>query len=199
MSNYDSLIANLDSFIRKYYLNKLLKGGLYFIGFNLAIYLIINLLEYNYFFSSSVRKGLLALLVIGFVSSLIFWVITPLTRFFKLGKQISNEQAATIIGEHFAEVKDKLLNILQLKNQLTDQSDNSQLLASIEQKASDIRLVSFPKAIQLGENKKYLKYALPPLMILMVILVSAPYVIKDSTNRIVNVNFTINETSKYKA
>ena len=36
-------------------------------------------------------------------------------QYFRLGQLISHEQAANIIGSHFNNVGDKLLNILQLK------------------------------------------------------------------------------------
>jgi len=55
------------------------------------------------------------------LGALAYWVLTPLTKYFSLGKTISHEQAANIIGDHFGGVEDKLLNILQKKDRLTVQ------------------------------------------------------------------------------
>lgn len=55
-------------------------------------------------------------------------------KFFRLGSTISNEQAAAIIGDHFGNVKDKLLNVLQLNEQARNNPDSSLLIAGIEQK-----------------------------------------------------------------
>ena len=112
----------------------------------------------------------------------------PLTKYFKLGRLISHEQAASIVGEHFVSVQDKLLNILQLRDQASAQNDNSLLLAGVEQKSDEIRLISFPKAIDLNKNRKYLKYALPPFLFLLILLFADPSLIADSTTRLVNPN-----------
>ncbi|MEM9822613.1 MAG: DUF4175 domain-containing protein, partial [Bacteroidota bacterium] len=122
------------------------------------------------------------------IVALFFWVINPLLRYFHLGKVISHEQAASIIGEHFVDVKDKLLNILQLKKQTVGTSEAQLINASINQKTEKIKLVPFKSAINLGQNKKYLRYALPPLLLLIVLLFAAPSMIKDSTNRLINNN-----------
>ena len=188
MSAYNRLIENLDKFIRKYYLNKVIKGALFFVAFSLPFYLLINFLEYKFYFSNNIRLTLLIFLILGVATTLGYWVILPLTKYYRLGKLISHEQAAKIVGDHFGSVQDKLLNILQLRDQASDLSDNSLLLASVEQKSNEIKLVSFPKAIDLSNNKKYLKYALPPLLVLLVLLFADPSLIADSTTRLVNPN-----------
>ncbi|MBK6340793.1 MAG: DUF4175 domain-containing protein [Bacteroidetes bacterium] len=186
-SNYRLLIQKLDQFIRKFYLNKLLKGSLYFVGLILATYLIISLTEYKLYFSTNIRK----LIAFGFVSlfsiSGFVWIVKPLIALFRLGKTISHEQAAAIIGTHFTDIKDKLLNALQLKQK--SEEDNSGLLeASINQKIDNIKLVPFSNAIDLSKNKKYLKYALPPIGALLFLLVAAPSILKESNLRLSNPN-----------
>jgi hypothetical protein len=44
----------------------------------------------------------------------LFYVVKPLLKLLKVGKTLTYEQAAKIVGDHFPEVKDKLLNLLQL-------------------------------------------------------------------------------------
>ena len=187
--NYQLLIEKLDQFIRKYYINQAIRGTLYFIGLSLLLFLTMNLLEHYFFFGKGVRKTLFFSFIGISATSLVVWVMMPLLHYFRLGKVISHEQAARIIGDHFYNVKDKLLNILQLKQQADSQGANTDLiLAGIDQKSKDIRPVPFKKAIDLSQNRKYLKYALPPLLLLLIILWSAPSVIKDSTTRIINNN-----------
>ena len=106
--------------------------------------------------------------------------------YFRLGSIISHEQAANIIGEHFVDVKDKLLNVLQLRHQVDQAADKELIVASINQKTEDIRLVPFQSAINLGQNRRYLKYALPPLLLLLVVLLAAPSLITDPTNRLIH-------------
>ncbi len=184
--NYSLLIEKLDQFIRKYYLNQLVRGSLYTIGLVLFLFLAFNLLEYYFYFGTAGRK----LFFFSFIGVLLFaltsWVVIPLVHYFRLGKTLSHEDASKIIGDHFPDVKDKLLNILHLKKQ-EELSDNKNLLiAGIEQKTESIKLVPFKAAIDLTKNKKYLKYALPPFLLLVFILFAAPSIIKDGTYRILH-------------
>jgi len=183
-NNYTQLIQKLDGFIRKYYTNQLIKGSLYFVGLNIFLFVLFNVLEYYFYFGTGVRKTMFFTMLGVSVGSIYFWIITPLMHFFRLGKLISHEQAATIIGNHFPEVKDKLLNILQLNSQASNHPGNELVLASIDQKSAMISPVPFSNAIDLSKNKKYLRFALPPLMLLLVILIAAPSLIPDSTERI---------------
>ena len=91
-------------------------------------------------------------------------------RLFNLGKTISHEQAANIIGDHFVDVKDKLLNILQLKKQASDNANLELINASINQKTAEINPVPFRSAIDLSKNRKYLRYAVPPFAILVILI-----------------------------
>lgn len=183
--NYQLLVQKLDQFIRKYYINRLLKGGLYSTGLILGLFLVSSLSEYFFFFSTIGRKLLFYSFLGVSVSALGYWVFDPLLRYFRLGKVISHEQAASIIGDHFFDVKDKLLNILQLKQQLDVMAEKDLILASINQKSEEIKPLPFKSAINLGQNKRYLRYALPPLLLLLFILLAAPNVLQESTHRLI--------------
>ncbi len=185
-NNYRLLIQKLDQFIRKYYFNKLIKGLLYSVGIIILAFLVISLLEYQFWFTTTTRK-ILFYGFLGLTGLVVFvGVLIPLFQIFKLGKVISHQQAANIIGQHFSKVKDKLLNILHLKEQSKGLEDASLIEASINQKIDDIRLVPFTGAVNLGKNRKYIKYAALPLLCLFSILFLAPSLIKDSTDRLIN-------------
>ncbi len=183
--NYQLLVEKLDRFIRKYYVNQLIRGGLYSMGTILILFLAVSLLEHYFYFGTGARK----LLFFGFLASSLaalgFWVVQPLLAYFQLGKIISHEQAAEIIGSHFTNVKDKLLNVLQLRSQANIAENKALIEASINQKTAEIRPVPFRSAIDLNKNRKYLRYALPPLLLLLVLLFAAPSMIKDSTARLI--------------
>ncbi|PHI21371.1 DUF4175 domain-containing protein [Lewinellaceae bacterium SD302] len=189
MNNYDLLIQKLDNFIRKFYVNQLIRGFLYSVGVVLLLFLAISLAEYYFYFGKGTRK-LMWFSFIGIsLLSLGAWVILPLTRYFRLGSVISHEQAANIIGDHFGNVQDKLLNILQLRKQADSSGSGASLIAaSIDQKSAEISPVPFRSAIDLSQNRRYLKYALPPLFIFLGILFAAPSLISDSTRRLINSN-----------
>lgn len=184
-NNYTQLIEKLDAFIRKFYLNQLIRGSLYSLALLLVLFLGLNFLEHYFYFSSDVRKVMFWSFVGISALALGRWIFEPLLHYFRLGKVISHEQAATIVGNHFGDVKDKLLNVLQLKHQADQHPDQDLLFASVNQKTEEIRLVPFKSAIDLGQNRRYLKYTLPPLLLLILILFVNSSLITDSTLRLI--------------
>lgn len=195
--NYDLLLQKLDQFIRKYYINALIRGGLYFIATALSVYLLISALEYFFFFSTSVRTVLLFGYLAGAITGLGYWIGRPLLAYFRLGKVISHDQAAIIIGQHFPNVEDKLLNVLQLRQLAANNADATLIEASINQKIGQLEPVPFVKAINLSYNKRYAKYALAPLAVLLILLFGAPSVLHDSNQRLINSNRTFEKPAPF--
>ena len=48
---YEQLIFKVDQFTRKYYINQLIRGSLYFIGLVTIVFIAFNLLENQFYFS----------------------------------------------------------------------------------------------------------------------------------------------------
>lgn len=180
------LIQKLDEFIRKYYKNKLLRGAIYAGVILTAAFLSVVLLEYFGEFNPNIRTVLFFGFVLAATGVLVNYVAIPLLKLNKIGNIISYDQAANIIGNHFSNVQDKLLNVLQLQNNKTLSGSEELLLASINQKINELKPVAFTNAIDLSENKKYLKYLLPLLFLMLCISVFSPQVISKSTKRLVH-------------
>ncbi|MEI7802675.1 MAG: DUF4175 domain-containing protein, partial [Bacteroidota bacterium] len=116
-SAYSLLLLKLDAFIRKYYINRLVRGAILSGGLLLAAMLVATVSEYYFYFGTTVRAFIFWGLIITAAFVLVRWVALPLIHYFRLGKIISHEEAARIVGSHFTEVQDRLLNILQLRQQ----------------------------------------------------------------------------------
>ncbi|HYD20933.1 MAG TPA: DUF4175 family protein, partial [Flavipsychrobacter sp.] len=186
MNNYDLLISSLDAFIRKYYANKLIRGTLVFLTCILLFILTVTVSEYFLYMPVWLRTVIAILFVAGGLAALVAWIIIPLTKMARLGKIISHEQAAVIIGQHFTDVSDKLLNILQLKKNTDTHASRELIEASIEQKAKQLVVVPVVSAIDLSKNKKYLPYLLPVLLAGVFMLVAAPNMFKDASARLLH-------------
>jgi hypothetical protein len=185
-SAYNLLLSKLDEFIRKYYKNQLIRGLLYAVGILLMGWLTISVLEYFAHFGTLVRTVLFWGFVLAAGTVLARLVFIPLFKLNKIGQRISNEQAATIIGQHFSNVQDKLLNVLQLQKEHTHTDGSNALIrASIDQKIGELKPVPFASAIDLRQNRKYAKYALIPILILAVIIFTNAGLITDGTKRLV--------------
>lgn len=180
------LVQKLDEFIRRYYKNQLLKGAIYATGILVSAFLAVATLEYFGHFGSLVRSVLFFGFLLATVGVLVNYIVIPTLKLNRIGQIISYEDAAKIIGSHFSNVQDKLLNVLQLQNSRSHYLSDDLLLAGINQKIAELRPVPFSSAINLGENKKHLRYVLPVVFAGVLIALVWPHVITKSTERLVN-------------
>ncbi len=178
------LIEKLDAFIRKYYKNQLLRGSLWVIGGVVTGVLIASLLEYYGHFGTNTRTVLFVILSLFCLSIIGRLVVLPLLKLYKLGDRLKHKEAAQIVGVHFPEIKDKLLNTLQLGEEA---SGNALLQAAVEQKTNELKPIPFQNAVDFTSNKKYVKYAVFPLLIFG-ILIAVNKGFTDSTKRLVRYN-----------
>ncbi len=185
-SNYDLLIGKMDEFIRKYYLNKLLRGMIFLGAALFFSYLVITFSEYYGHFNTTFRSIIFYAFILLNLSLFGWLVAPPLLAYFRLGKMISHDQAAEIIGRYFQNVQDKLLNTLQLKK-IADQNPERKSLieASINQKIAELKPVTFSAAVKINENKRFLKWVLIPLVLIITVAFVAPSIIHDGTERII--------------
>ena len=184
LDSFHHIEQKLEHFIRRYYISALLKGVLLFFGIGLFYALVVLSIE-HFFWLNSFGRGLLFVGVVGFEVILFYrFICIPLAKYFKIQKGINHETASKIVGDHFPEVKDKLLNVLQL-NQHSEHTEF--LIASIEQKSKNLSLISFKSAVDFSENLKYLRYAVVPICIVFAAIVFGKQaVFTDSLKRVVN-------------
>ncbi|MCK8523694.1 hypothetical protein M0D21_19075 [Aquimarina sp. D1M17] len=165
-------------------MNELIKGVILFVAIGLIYFLLTVVVEYFLWLNTIGRTILFWLFIVVELGLFIRLILVPMAKLFKLTKGINFEEASKIIGNHFPEVDDKLLNLLQLNN---SSNESDLLLASIEQKSSQLKPVPFRLAINFKSNLKYLKYAAVPLTIFLVLLIiNRLNWISDSYKRVVN-------------
>lgn len=162
----------------------MIRGAIYTLGIVVGAYLLVVLTEYFGRFNIAMRTVLFYGFLLSVLFVLIRFICIPLAHLFRIGKTLGHAEAAQILGTHFPNVQDKILNTLQLQSQQID-ADNSLLEASIQQKIAELRPIPFSSAVDFKENKKYLKWALPPVGLFMVLLFAAPSVITKPTNRLI--------------
>jgi hypothetical protein len=196
-NSYEALIQKLDGFIRKFYKNRMIRGLIYSVALVSVFFLLVTTLEYLGQFDTTGRT----LLFWGFILASAFiagrFFIAPLFKILHFGKLISHDQAAVIIGKHFPDVQDKLLNTLQLKEMALAQP-NTLLDAAISQRLQELKPIPFSSAVDFKENRKYIKYVVPPLAIIVVLLFAAPSILTESTHRLVRHSEVIERIAPYQ-
>ena len=184
MSNFETIKHKLEQFVKRYYTNELLKGAILFFAIGLLYFIVTLFVEYMLWLNPTARTILFWTFIAVEVGLFIKFIAIPLLHLFKLRKGINYETASKLIGNHFPEVNDKLLNVLQL-NQNPQQSDL--LIASIEQKSLELQPIPFKSAINFNSNTKYLKYAAIPIAILLLSFLTGKINwFSDSYERVVN-------------
>jgi len=185
-SDFNILLKRLDQFIRRYYLNQVIRGIMLTLAIGLSYFVIVSLLEYLGNFNSGIRTVMFYSLILLILGISIWFFIRPLFGFLRIGKLISHKEAARILRNYFPEMQDKLENTLELADMSKDNPHSSDLIqAAIEQKTEDIKPVSFLSALPLKAGLKYAKYILPPVLVIVLVLSFWPSAISEGTERIV--------------
>ncbi|MCS7028431.1 MAG: hypothetical protein NZ519_06650 [Bacteroidia bacterium] len=158
----ETLLQNINAYIKKYYLYDVIKGSIWLLTYTLAAYWSLVLIEGFGNLSSYYRTVLFYGALCGFVGMLIWFVLRPSLYYYRILKGLTYEEAALQIGQHFPQVKDKLINVLHLSS--TDKhtpiftpEQAALLKASIEQKSKQLSPIPFADAIKLRENIKRLR------------------------------------------
>ncbi len=162
MSSFSIIQQKLEAFIKKYYTNELIKGAILFFAIGVLYLLVTLLIEYFLWLNPLGRRLLFWTFIIVELGLFLRFIAFPLARLFKFRKGIDYEDASRIIGNHFPQVSDKLLNVIQLNQ---NRRESELLAASIDQKATELQPVPFQSAVNFRKNTKYLKYAAIPVLV----------------------------------
>jgi hypothetical protein len=184
MNAFLNIEQKLSYFYKKYYTNELIKGFILFSLFGVLYFILTLCIEYFFWLRPRYRIILLlAFIMIEFFLFLKF-IISPISHLIKLKKGINKIESSKIIGAYFPEVQDKLLNVLQLKN---EQKETDLILASIQQKSIELQPIKFSNAINFKKNFIYLKYlSFPILLWFMFFLTGIDTGLYNSLHRVTN-------------
>ena len=188
MNNQQILQEKIKKFIKKYYLNELYKGILFFTVILLSTFIIFSLFEYFSYSDRIIRSILFYSFIFLFAGNLIFYIIVPVFKLCGLGKQLPEEQIAKIIGKHFSQIDDKLLNLFELQKQLNrgDYESLDLLSAAIDDKIDSFKAYSFVQAIPVAKTKKIARWTLVPIAVFILVFSVKSEVFTESTKRIVH-------------
>jgi hypothetical protein len=184
---FSEVLKKLEAFIRKEYLQFLLFGIQAFIIAVLVNFTFYVFLELVANFNSTIRTILFALFVLVLVGLFIFLQIKPLRKYFG---SINNEtyfEAAEKAGKHFPDVRDELLNSMQLVSEENKNNLYSENLidAAFKNVYSRIKNLNFHSLINFNRVKKITPYLAGTIVICLALLIFVPGM-RAATYRFVN-------------
>lgn len=191
-----SIKQKLQAYRKKFYLNRMIRGGVILLLLLSSLFIGFVVFEAFLWLSPGVRTALFYTLLASAAGVAGAMIIYPATKYFAIGPSISDEEAARLIGKHFPEVDDKLLNLLQLNGQST--ADDALLRAAIEQKTAELQPVPFAAAVNLQPNWRLARWIGVPIGILLLLLAINPAAISDGTLRFLRYNEHFNPPPPFR-
>lgn len=186
--NFNILVNKLNAFRFKYGLYKLVSGVALVFVLLITLYTVFSVIEYYIYLSSVTRKVIFyGFIIFGSLISIQFIVI-PLFRLLHILKPIDLKSSTKLIQHHFTEIKDKLMNIMELSELHEQQYSNDLLVASIDQKIDDLKVFNFNEAIEYKNVKVVFMYLILSVLIAFGLLLSNKNIFTESTNRLVHYN-----------
>ena len=170
---------------RKYYLNLIVKGSIYITTVVLSAFLFFNLVEYQFHSSSAIRASFFFAYIFLCIVVLYKWFLVHLLKLFLKNKQISDEKVAEDIGYFYPDIKDKLLNLVQLKKSI---KKSNLMMATIDQRTNQMNVVPFEEVISFKENVRHIKFLIFPFLVVAILGIVSPNIITEPTKRIIQFN-----------
>ncbi len=186
--NFNILVNKLNHFRIRYYTFKLLKGIIITIFLLLVLFTMFSVIEYMVYLPSGARKIVFfGFIVFGGLISLQF-ILIPLLRLLHVLKPIGLKSSSVIIQKHFTEIKDKLLNIIEL-SEIDDKSSSKDIVfASIDQKINELSIFDFKEAVQYKNLKLVMIYFITSLLITFIVFGINKSILISAPNRIIHYN-----------
>ncbi len=185
MASIQQISQRIEDYKKRFYQNDLLRGGIFFTSYAITAYLSLVVLEYYGHFSSGTRGFLFLSLLGSYATLFTYWMGFPIYKIATANQQLSDEEAAAQIGAFFPEIKDKLLNTLQLSS--LSAAQGSLISATLTERTAALSDFKFTQAVDLNENKKHLKrYLLLPFIILVGAGIGYRSLLADGTDRLLH-------------
>ncbi|MEI8112140.1 MAG: hypothetical protein WCI54_00840 [Bacteroidia bacterium] len=185
-NNYKQFVDKLNSYVRKFYFFQLIRGFIFFIVLILLYISSIVLLEYFNYFDPKIKLFILLLTILITIFIFIYFLLIPLIKLFGFGNRLTYYDVSSLLSKTYPEIKDKLINIIELaKEDGTIYSDNLKQ-ASIDQKILQLKIFSFSDAIRFRDLKAIFGIFSVALFLFLSGLITSPDLFRESSIRLVH-------------
>jgi hypothetical protein len=116
------------------------------------------------------------------------FIALPLLKLLHIIKPIDIKTSSRIIQKHFKDIKDKLLNIIELSEISDPVYSNEIILASIDQKIDELSVFDFSQAVQFKNLRLVLSYFLISVLFAATVFVVNKSVFTTAPRRIIHYN-----------
>jgi hypothetical protein len=182
--NYKQFVDKLNSYIRKFYLYQLMRGLMLFILLTIVYWGSISLLEYFSYFDPKIKLSIAIFTVLLTLFVFIYFIVKPFIKLLGLGNVLSFYDVSTHLSKKYPEIKDRLINIIELYSEAHSNYSDELTKASIDQKINELKVFSFSDAIRLKDLKVLFISFLGVFLLFSVWFISFPELFKESSVRL---------------
>ena len=168
-SNFNILETKIKSFKRKYNFYQFVKGTVLLVLLFIILFLILNFVEYKLFLSAKWRTIIFFTFLLFLGLATIRFVIFPLLQMTGVIKATSYLKISGIIRQYIPEIKDKLINIIEL-NEFKDARYSQKIVeAAVTQKIEDIKFFDFSAVVSFKTLRNLFVYLIVSFSIIFTV------------------------------
>jgi hypothetical protein len=195
---YQSFITRISGVNRKDIHFNLLRRSLFSMTAFALLALLLISLEAIFDFSGTVRKVMFFGYISAFASTVVMILVYAYSGYRSVSKPAKITKYAKQIGGYYPEIKDNLLNAIQMYD-YTKRSDlmfsRSLAIESINQVNEKSKLFDFTKIISFKKNTNPAIFFVSALFLFSVLMLAFPNTFQAAAGRIINYNFTFVENT----
>ncbi len=186
---YNEIITKLEKLMKKEYFAFFLSGILISLIIILTTLTIFSFYELASYSNVTIRTILFFILILISIISLVYFVLLPLLKYLNVFKDRDYFLSANKVGKKFPEIKDDLLNALQLVsvNQAGTYYSSALSDAAVKTVYERVKPIEFDAIVDYTKTKKISLYFLSVLT-LCVLLFSVVPGLTEASNRLIKFN-----------
>jgi len=184
---YREIINKLEGVIRKKHFQFLLLGIQVFVLVVFANFTFYSFLELIANFNSIVRTVLFVLFLLIAAGLFIYFIIYPILKYFGFLRKESYSSTAKEVGRNFPNIKDDLLNSMQIVSEVKQKSFYSLSLidAAFKNLYDRVRDLNFSSTVKFERPKKIFPYFIGLITFCIVLFLFVPGM-TSASNRLIN-------------
>lgn len=187
-TDFNILVKKIDAFRKRYHLYQFLRGLILFLIVFVIIFILINLIEYQ-LYMPSVWRRIMFITSVFFLSLIFFrYVFFSFLKITGLLKTLNNKKASQLIKGLLPDVKDKLINVLELNDNSESLYSRDITQAAISQKINELGVFDFSKAVSMKHLKTLMTYFTVSFVLVVIIHLFNSSLFVESGNRIIKYN-----------
>ncbi|MHB9012923.1 MAG: DUF4175 family protein [Ignavibacteriaceae bacterium] len=186
---FKETIFKLEQLVKREYLFSAFLGVQISFLTGVILFTIFSLVEMLWHFSSVVRTVLFFLLVVIFGAVFIYLFLLPLLKYFKLFRKADYFKTANKVGKNFPDIKDDLVNAMQIVSGQKNKNYYSQSLidASFQNVYNKTKEIKFESIVNFSKTKKFLLYVGGVFLFSVILFLLIPN-IRTASFRLLNYN-----------